>query len=199
MAVSFRERRRRSRRSWRHSRRGKSEIAMSPLTGHREKARRGQLCEMGAGRLRRDSRRDGELACGEGTAIEKRPHHRSSRRVREQRRDLGDDRACDHSRLLTGRKHEDSSHINKIQPRRQGVRPGPAVYFWTSSLTLAFPVFVKPSSSAARRVTSITAGFVAFIRSLTVTTTLLPMSTLVTFTLVPKGSFLCDAVRAFLS
>ena len=75
---------------------------MPPITGHREQARLCQLCEMGAGGLRRDSRRDGELARGQGTAIEKRRHHRRSRRVSDQRRDLGDDRACDHFRYLAG-------------------------------------------------------------------------------------------------
>ncbi len=66
-------------------------------------------------------------------------------------------------------------------------------------MTLALPAFVKSSSSAARRVTSMMAGLDAPIRSLTVTTTLLPLSTFVTFTLVPNGSFLCAAVSPFLS
>src|SRR5262249_53537648 len=52
---------------------------------------------MGAGGLRRDVRRTGQLARGQGTAIEKRRHHRRSRRVSDERRDLGDDRACNHS------------------------------------------------------------------------------------------------------
>jgi hypothetical protein len=46
---------------------------------------------------------------------------------------------------------------------------------------------------------SMTAGLDAPIRSLTVTTTLYPFSTLVTFTLVLYGSFLWAAVRPFLS
>jgi hypothetical protein len=51
--------------------------------------------------LRRDSRRYGKFARGQGTAIEKRRHHRSSRRVSDQRRNLGDDRTCNHFRYLT--------------------------------------------------------------------------------------------------
>src|SRR5256885_16218519 len=46
-------------------------------------------------------RHKGQLARGQGTAIEKRRHHRGSRRVSDQRRDLGDDRACNHFRYLT--------------------------------------------------------------------------------------------------
>src|SRR6476661_5423375 len=41
-----------------------------------------------------------------------------------------------------------------------------AFYFSTSNLTFAFPVLAKPSSCAARRVTSITPGLLRFIRSL---------------------------------
>src|SRR5262249_17209588 len=86
-------------------------------------------------------------------------------------------------------------------PRRSDPRPRRGcrctrrapIYFWTSTFTLALPDFAKSSSSAARRVTSMTAG------SFTVTTTLLPFSTLVTFTLVPNGSFLWAAVSPFLS
>src|SRR5262249_43175523 len=72
-------------------------------------------------------------------------------------------------------------------------------YFSTSSLTLALPLLAKPSSSAAFRVTSITALFDFFIRSLIVTTTLFPFATLVTFTFVPSGRLLWDAVIPFLS
>src|SRR6516164_4976756 len=75
------------------------------------------------------------------------------------------------------------------------------VYFSdaVSILTRALPDFAKPSSSAARRDSSITAGFFCPMRSVTVTTTLLPFSTLLTLTLVPKAYFLWDAVSLFLS
>jgi hypothetical protein len=84
-----------------HCRRAKPEMAMPPIADHRKHARLCQLREMGAGGLRRDSRRQGELARGQRTAIEKRRRYRSSRRVSDQRRDLGDDRACNHFRYLT--------------------------------------------------------------------------------------------------
>lgn len=42
-------------------------------------------------------------------------------------------------------------------------------------------------------------GIFCVMRSVTVTTTLLPLSILVTLSLVPKGCFLCDAVSLFLS
>ena len=76
-------------------------MPMPPTADHREQARLCQLREMGAGGLRPDLRRKGQLARGQGTAIEKRRHHRGSRRVSDQRRDLGDDRACNHFRYLT--------------------------------------------------------------------------------------------------
>ena len=71
-------------------------MAMPSITDDREQARLCQLREMGAGGLWRDSRRKGKLARGQGAAIEKRRHHRRSRRVSDQRRDLGDDGACNH-------------------------------------------------------------------------------------------------------
>src|SRR5262245_39632709 len=75
-------------------------MAMPPGADHREHARLRQSREMGAGGLRRDSRRSGELARGQGAAIEERRRHRCSRRVSDQRRDLGDDGAGDHPRTL---------------------------------------------------------------------------------------------------
>ena len=81
-------------------------MAMPAVADHREHARLRQLREMGAGGLRRDSRRRGKLARGQGTTIEKRGHHRGSRRISDQRRDLGDDGACDHFRSLTRRENE---------------------------------------------------------------------------------------------
>lgn len=74
---------------------------MPATTDHRKQARICQLREMSAGRLRCDSRRDGKLARGQGTAIDKRRHHRRSRRVSDERRNLGDDSACNHFRYLT--------------------------------------------------------------------------------------------------
>src|SRR2546427_6881302 len=44
-----------------HRGRGKPEIAMPPITDHRQQARLCQLPEMGAGGLRRDSRGNGKL------------------------------------------------------------------------------------------------------------------------------------------
>ena len=73
---------------------------MPPMTDHREQARLCQLREMGAGGLRRDLRRTGKLARGQGTAIEKRREHGRSGRLSDQCRDLGDDRACNHFRCL---------------------------------------------------------------------------------------------------
>ena len=51
---------------------------------------------MRAGGLGRNPRRKGKLAGGQGSAIEKRREHRSSRRLPDQRRDLRDERACNH-------------------------------------------------------------------------------------------------------
>src|SRR6202022_1984993 len=51
---------------------------------------------MRAGGLGRNPRRKGKLAGGQGSAIEKRRNHRSSRRLPDQRRYLGDERACNH-------------------------------------------------------------------------------------------------------
>jgi len=56
---------------------------------------------MGAGRLGGDACRDGELARGEGAAIEQRRHHGRPRRVSDQRGDLGDHGAGDHFDVLT--------------------------------------------------------------------------------------------------
>src|SRR5207247_7200522 len=67
----------------------------------KERARLRQLREMGAGGLRRDSRRKGKLGRRQATAIEKRRNHCCCRRVSDQRGDLGDDRACNHRRYLT--------------------------------------------------------------------------------------------------
>ena len=55
-----------------HGRRGKAEIAMPASADHREQARLCQLREMRAGGLRRDARRQGQVARGQGPAIEKR-------------------------------------------------------------------------------------------------------------------------------
>ena len=86
-----------------HLRRRKPEIPMPPLSDRRQQARLGQLREMRAGGLRRDSRRKGKLARGQGAAIEKRRHHGGSRRFPDQRCDLGDDRAGNHvSEYRTG-------------------------------------------------------------------------------------------------
>jgi len=43
----------------------------------------------------------GKLAGGQRTAIEKRREHRCSRRLPDQRRYLGDERACNHSAYIT--------------------------------------------------------------------------------------------------
>src|SRR5215471_18145877 len=83
--------------------------------------------------------------------------------------------------------------------RREVFQGAGESHFSTSSLTLALPDFTNPRSSAARRVTSITAGFEGAIRSLIVTTTLFPLSRFVTFTLDPYGNFLWDAVSLSLS
>jgi len=48
---------------------------------------------MGAGGLRRDPRRQGQLARGRGPAIDERRQYRRSRRLSDQRGDLGDDGA----------------------------------------------------------------------------------------------------------
>jgi len=48
---------------------------MPPTADHREQARLCHLREMGAGDLRRDSRREGKLARGQRTAIEKGTGH----------------------------------------------------------------------------------------------------------------------------
>ena len=74
---------------------------MSSVRDYRQQAGLGQLSEMCAGGLRRDPRRISELARREGTAIEKRREHRSSRRLPDQRRYLGDERACNHSADIT--------------------------------------------------------------------------------------------------
>jgi hypothetical protein len=55
-----------------------------------------QFGEMRARRLRGDPSRVGKLAGGQSAAIEKRGEHRGSRRLPDQRRDLGDERACNH-------------------------------------------------------------------------------------------------------
>ena len=81
-----------------HAPRGKPEMAMPSVADHREQAGLGQLREVSARGLGRDARRQGQLARGQGTAIEQRRHHRGPRRVSDQRRDLGDDGAGDHVR-----------------------------------------------------------------------------------------------------
>ena len=83
-----------------HRRRGEPEVAMPPRADHREHARRRQLREMGAGGLRRDPGRAGELARGQGPAVEQGRHHRRPRRVADQRRDLGDHGTGDHARRI---------------------------------------------------------------------------------------------------
>jgi hypothetical protein len=74
---------------------------MPPIPDWGHQARLGQLGEMRARGLRRDPSREGKLAGGQGAAIEKRRKHRSSRRFPDQRRDLGDERACNHLFCIT--------------------------------------------------------------------------------------------------
>ena len=74
---------------------------MSSVSDRRQQACLGQLSEMRAGGLGRDSCREGKLAGGQGSAIEKRRQYRSSRRLPDQRRYLGDKRACNHSADIT--------------------------------------------------------------------------------------------------
>src|SRR6185436_11122575 len=76
-----------------HGRRGQTEVAIPPTPGHRQHPGLPQLREMRAGGLGRDSRRRGQLARRQGTAVEKRRQHGRPRRVADQRRDLRDDRA----------------------------------------------------------------------------------------------------------
>jgi hypothetical protein len=71
---------------------------------------------MGAGGLRRDLRRKGKLARGQGAAVEKRRHHGSSRRVSDQRSNFGDDRACNHFRYLTPKSVDE--HFDGEPPAR---------------------------------------------------------------------------------
>ena len=84
-----------------HRQRGQPEIAMPPATHRGEQACPRQLREMGAGGLGRDSRGQSELARGQGPAVDERQQHRGSRGVSDERRDLGEDRTCDHARYLT--------------------------------------------------------------------------------------------------
>jgi hypothetical protein len=79
-----------------HCRRCKPEIPMSPIPDHGYQPCLGQLGEMRTGGLRRNPRRKGKLARGQGTAIEKRGEHRGPRRLPDQRRYLGDERAGNH-------------------------------------------------------------------------------------------------------
>lgn len=74
---------------------------MSSVPDHRQQACLRQLGEMRAGGLGRNPRRKGKLAGGQGSAIEKRREHRSSRRFPDQRRYLGDERACNHLAYIT--------------------------------------------------------------------------------------------------
>src|SRR5207245_10760751 len=60
----------------------------------------------------------GKLARGQGTAIEKRRHHRSSRRVSDQSRDFGDDRACNHFRYLTPESVDE--HFTMVASKESG-------------------------------------------------------------------------------
>jgi len=74
---------------------------MPSVWDDRQQACFGQLGEMRAGGLGRNPRREGKLAGGQRTAIEKRREHRSSRRLPDQRSYLGDERACDHLAYIT--------------------------------------------------------------------------------------------------
>jgi hypothetical protein len=89
-------------------------MATPATTDHREQACVCQLREMSAGRLRRDPRRAGKLARGQGTAIDKRRHHRRSRRVSDERRNLGDDSACNHFCYLTPESVDE--HLTMLKP-----------------------------------------------------------------------------------
>src|SRR5262249_45019761 len=80
--------------------RGESEVAMSSAPDGGEQARLGELGEMGARGLGCDVRGGGELARGQGPAIEERRHHGGPRRVSDQRGDLGDDGTGDHQIAL---------------------------------------------------------------------------------------------------
>jgi len=74
---------------------------MPPVPDRRQQARLGQIGEMGAGGLRRDARRVGQLTGSERAAIEKRREHRGSRRLPDERRNRGDERACNHLPSIT--------------------------------------------------------------------------------------------------
>src|SRR5215831_16480025 len=74
---------------------------MSPVFDWRQQACLGQLGEMRAGGLRCDARRVGQLTGSKSAAIEKRREHRGSRRLPDQRRYLGDERACNHVSNIT--------------------------------------------------------------------------------------------------
>ena len=69
---------------------------MSPLPDWQQQTCLAQLGEMGARGLGRDPRREGKLAGSQGTAIKKRREHRGPRRLPDQCRYLGDERACNH-------------------------------------------------------------------------------------------------------
>src|SRR5262249_37084198 len=107
----------------------KLNLVMRPTSNHGDKPRLCQLREMGARGLRRDARRRRKLAGGERAAIEKREHHRGSRRVSDQRRDLRDDGACNHVRYLTpewGDEHFDGDRSGTPGTRWPRRSRGPA-------------------------------------------------------------------------
>ena len=74
---------------------------MPSLRDHRQQACLGQLGEMRAGGLGRNSRRKGKLAGRQGATIEKRCEHRRSCRLPDQRRYFGNERACNHLAYVT--------------------------------------------------------------------------------------------------
>jgi hypothetical protein len=88
--------------------RGEAEIPISPAPDCRDQSCIGQLSETGTGGLRRDPRRKSKLARRQGTAIEKRREHRSPRRLADQRRYFGDERARNHFPYINSTRREGS-------------------------------------------------------------------------------------------
>jgi hypothetical protein len=82
----------------RDPRRREAEIAVPTVPYRRNQSRLGELRQMRAGCLRRDTRGMGQFGRGKSAAIEKRREHRRSCRLSDQLRDLGDQWPRNHGR-----------------------------------------------------------------------------------------------------
>src|SRR6185312_11676887 len=114
-------------------------VAVTPLLLRHEQPRLGQLGEVAAGGLRRDTRGIGELARGERPPVHQGTEHVGASRIAEQRRDFGDLYAFPHGPHPSARPPPELTPTLRRRPKR-----------FAGTADAAAPTFPAPAKETRR-------------------------------------------------